>query len=205
MAGHLSELVVERDRELDGVRERLDAVEAEREQAVAAVLAIGRHLEQIRSQARGQATRIRMRALREAAEIDTRAREAGERSAGPTAGARGDAAGVRGAHLAGAGDAAGLAAAPNGAAGDGVFDGLVHVDIGPLSDFSQLVRFEDAASAIGAAGEITIKRFSGGRARVAMSLSEPVELLRELEERCDLELHVRRAGEDEIVLDVGDE
>lgn len=205
MAGHLSEFVVERDRELDGVRERLDAVEAEREQAVAAVLAIGRHLEQIRSQARGQATRIRMRALREAAEIDARAREAGDQVAGPTAGARGDAGGERGARLAGAGDAAGLAAASNGAAGDGVFDGLVHVDIGPLSDFSQLVRFEDAAGGIGAADEITIKRFSGGRARVAMSLSEPVELLRELEERCDLEFHVRRAGDDEIVLDVGGE
>jgi hypothetical protein len=38
-----------------------------------------------------------------------------------------------------------------------------------------------------------------------MTLSEPVDLLRELEERSDLELLVRRAGEGEIVLDIGDE
>ena len=37
-----------------------------------------------------------------------------------------------------------------------------------------------------------------------VALSEPVDLLRELEARCDLEFEVRRASHEEIVLDVGD-
>jgi hypothetical protein len=79
----------------------------------------------------------------------------------------------------------------------------VSVDVGPFQDFSQLVRFEDAANAIGATGPISIKRFSGGRARIDVALSEPIDLLRELEERCDLEFVVRSNEEDSIVLDVG--
>ena len=39
---------------------------------------------------------------------------------------------------------------------------------------------------------------------IDVALSEPVDLLRELESRCDLEFRVRRASDDEIVLDVGD-
>ena len=80
----------------------------------------------------------------------------------------------------------------------------VSVDIGPFEDFSQLVRFEDAANAIGGTGDISIKRFSGGRAQIDVALSEPVDLLRELEENCDLEFRVRSQSGDEIVLDVED-
>ncbi|KAA0268580.1 MAG: hypothetical protein EDQ89_11170, partial [Acidobacteria bacterium] len=54
----------------------------------------------------------------------------------------------------------------------------------------------------GATGDISIKRFSGGRARIDVALSEPVDLLRELEESCDLDLRVRSRSEGEIVLDV---
>ena len=79
----------------------------------------------------------------------------------------------------------------------------MRIDVGPLADFAQLIRIEDAARAIDAAREISIERFSGGRATLAMNLEEPVELLRELEERSDLEFKVRRAGADELVLDVG--
>ena len=78
----------------------------------------------------------------------------------------------------------------------------VSVDVGPFEDFSQLVRFEDAANAIGGTGDISIKRFSGGRARIDVALSEPVDLLRELEENCDLEFKVRSRTGDEIVLGV---
>jgi hypothetical protein len=38
-----------------------------------------------------------------------------------------------------------------------------------------------------------------------MSLKEPVELLRALEERCDLAFRVRDRRPDRLVLDVGDE
>ena len=78
----------------------------------------------------------------------------------------------------------------------------VSVDVGPFEDFSQLVRFEDAANAIGATGDISIKRFSEGRARIDVALSEPIDLLHELEERCDLEFKVRSSSDDSIVLDV---
>lgn len=79
----------------------------------------------------------------------------------------------------------------------------VSVDVGPFSDFSQLVSFEDAANAIGATGEISIRRFSGGRASIDVDLSEPIDLLRELERRCDFDLSLRDRTEDEIVLDIG--
>ena len=83
-----------------------------------------------------------------------------------------------------------------------LFDGLVEVEVGPLNDFSQLVLFEDAARSIAATSEISIKRFSGGRATMAVQLREPVALLRELEERCDLEFKVRDTRGDRLVLDV---
>jgi len=84
-----------------------------------------------------------------------------------------------------------------------LFEGMVEVEIGPLSDFSQLVGFEDAAQSITATSEISVERFSGGRATLAVSLREPVELLRELEERCDLEFEVRDLRRDRLILDVG--
>ena len=80
---------------------------------------------------------------------------------------------------------------------------MIEVEIGPLADFAQLVGFEDAARSIDATSEISVRRFSEGRATLAMELREPVELLRELEERSDLEFVVRDLREDRLVLDVG--
>ena len=37
-----------------------------------------------------------------------------------------------------------------------------------------------------------------------MNLGDPIELLRELEERSDLEFEVRRADSEELVLDLGE-
>ena len=157
------------------------------------VAALVRQVEEIRTQARGQATQIRMRALRDAADLAERVSEmaklpgaAGERIKeafddaipGPTPEANGD---------------------PQS---NGMFQGKVHMDVGPLSDFAQLVRLEDAAGSIDATSEISIRRFSQGRAELAMELDEPVELLRELEERCDLEFRVRSQKGDRVVLDV---
>jgi len=83
-----------------------------------------------------------------------------------------------------------------------LFDGLVEVEVGPLSDFSQLVGFEDAAGGIGATSEVSVKRFTQGRATLTMRFKHPVELLRELEERAPFEFKVRDTREDRIVLDV---
>ncbi|MEA2462188.1 MAG: hypothetical protein QOH90_2365, partial [Actinomycetota bacterium] len=88
---------------------------------------------------------------------------------------------------------------------DGAFEGEVEVEIGPLADFAQLTGFEDAAKAIGGAGEIKVKRFSGGRATLVVDLNEPVELLRELEQRAPLGFKVRSLKPDRVVLDVDED
>ncbi len=80
----------------------------------------------------------------------------------------------------------------------------ISVDVGPFRDFSQLVSFEDAANAIGSTGEISIRRFSGGRAEIDVEMRAPGDLLRELEERCDLDFEVRANNDDEIILDLGE-
>ena len=104
-----------------------------------------------------------------------------------------------------------VAANGNGANGadpidfDGLYEGRVKLEIGPLGDFSQLVGFEDAAANIGATSEISISKFSEGRATLSMRLDEPVELLRELEQRSPLEFRVRRTDEDRVILDLDDE
>ena len=53
-----------------------------------------------------------------------------------------------------------------------------------------------------ATSEISVKRFAKGRATIEMKLGEPVELLRELEERAPFEFSVRDTREDRVVLDV---
>jgi len=107
------------------------------------------------------------------------------------------------------GQAAALIGAQNGH-DDGaepldLFDGLVEVEVGPLSDFAQLLGFEDAAGDIGAAEEISVKGFARGRATLHMQFSEPVELLRELEERSPFEFKVRDTRENRVVLDLDSE
>ena len=202
VAQRLAEAVVQRNRELRAVREELAELRASGEEGMRSLVALGRQLEEIRTQARGQATQIRMRALREAAELMERVSDVVKppgKAGGRSLEALDEA--IQGA-------AEGLGSAMDGAhpaRTNGVFEGTVNVDVGPLSDFSQLVALEDAAGSIGATSEISIKRFSEGRATLAMRLSEPVELLRELEERCDLEFRVRSRGDDRVVLDVDEE
>jgi hypothetical protein len=202
VAQRLAEGVVQRNRELRAVREELAELRARREDGMRSLVIVGRQLEEIQAQARGQATQIRMRALREAAELMERVSDVVElpgKEGGRSLDAVDEA--IQGTSD-GLGSAMGEAYR---ARTNGVFEGTVNVDVGPLSDFSQLVALEDAAGSIGATSEISIKRFSEGRATLAMRLSEPVELLRELEERCDLEFRVRSRGDDRVVLDVDDE
>lgn len=185
--------------------------------------ALGAELEDLRASARGQATRIRLEALREAAVVSERLTalaSAPEGSFDRLMGAAEAAIGrlgtprfddlALGSMLAATTVESSLAAElpPNGASGPAPapVDGggrRVSVDVGPFSDFSQLVSFEDAANAIGGTGEISIRRFSGGRASIEVDLSEPIDLLRELEQRCDFDLSVRARSDDEIVLDIG--
>jgi hypothetical protein len=206
VARRLSERVVERERELRELREEIADERARGEEGVRSLAALARQLEEVRAQAGGQATRIRIRALRDAAELSERLSELAKRP--------GEAGGQlletvqEAIRRLSEGDSEQRPAAPVDTNGHAipdpseVFEGLVHVEVGPLSDFSQLVSFEDAANKIGAASEISIKRFSGGRATLAMRLQEPVELLRELEQRCELEFKARSLKGDRVVLEV---
>lgn len=187
--GSLSAMVIEREREIRGLLERLNEANERHDRNVDSLESVSARLEEIQAQARGQATRIRMKALREAVEVGRRAQELSEVQAGAAS------------------------PATNPPSGNGhaqptardVFEGLVKVEIGPLDDFSQLVGFEDAAGQIGATSEISVERFSEGRATLSMRLSEPTDLLHELEQRSPLDFRVRRTAGDNVVLDIGDE
>ncbi len=186
----LSAMVIEREREIRGLHQRLLEANERHDRSIASLDAVSTKLEEIQSQARGQATRIRMKALREAVEVGRRAQELTEAQA----------------------DAGTPEAAANGSvesaierAAKSLYEGLVKVEIGPLDDFSQLVGFEDAAGQIDATSEISVERFSEGRATLSMRLNEPVELLRELEERSPLEFKVRRSADDNLILDIDED
>jgi hypothetical protein len=209
VSDHLAEQVVQRERQLQAVRAELAEAGAARGENVRALEALAVEIDDLRKQARGQATRIRMSALSEAAELSDRLAQLAR-----TPGAAGeglveaiwDSVRKLGGDTAEREQAPAVEPSSNGHGGTaGLFEGQVEVEVGPLADFAKLVGFEDAARSIGAAADISIKRFSGGRATLAMTLSEPVALLHELERRSDLEFRVRDTRSDRLVLDVEDE
>ena len=181
----LSGMVIEREREIRGLSERLHEADARHERSIASLHAVSERLEEIQSQARGQATRIRMKALREAVEVSRRSQDLSE------------------AHSGAADPDAPRAPSAEAALGQ-LFEGLIKLEIGPLGDFSQLVGFEDAVGRLGAS-EISVERFSEGRATVSMQFDEPVELLRELEESAPFEFNIRRTADDNLILDVDED
>jgi hypothetical protein len=204
----LSERVVDRERELREVKTELARVYGESDRTAQALAVLAGELAEVRAQARGQATRIRLRALRDAAEVADRIADLAKRPAE----ARERLLDAIGEAIARLGADVDVSVGPAGSNGhrpeadaDAIFEGLIEVEVGPLSDFSQLVGFEDAASGIGATSEISVKRFTQGRATLEMNLDEPVELLRELEERAPFEFQVRDTRDDRVVLDLDGE
>jgi chromosome segregation ATPase len=188
----LSGMVLEREREIRVLGERLREAGEFHDRNIAALDAITARLEEIDAQARGQATRIRMKALREAVEVSKKVKALTEMEPALQA------------------EAAESARTANGAAptaedaGDGLYAGRVKLEIGPLGDFSQLVGFEDAVGQLGAS-EIKVDRFSEGRATFSMQLDEPTDLLSELEELSNLDFRVRHNAPDNLILDVDDD
>ncbi len=182
----LSGMVIEREREIRGLTERLREADERHDRSIASLDAVSSRLAEINAQARGQATRIRMKALREAVEVSKRVQELSEAQE----------------------TASDSAPSANGNrppdVTPGTFEGAIRLEIGPLGDFSQLVGFEDAVGQIGAS-EISVERFSEGRATLSMRLDEPVELLRELEELSSLEFKVRHTAPDNLILDVDED
>ena len=84
------------------------------------------------------------------------------------------------------------------------FEGTIQVEIGPLGDYSQLVGIEDAIERLGATRDLD-RALLGGPGDAEDEPRRAVDLLRELEEHSPLEFHVRRAADDNLVLDVDDE
>lgn len=191
----LSGMVIEREREIRALSERLAEANECHDRSIASLDAVTARLEELQAQARGQATRIRMKALREAVEVSRRAQAFVATQAGePEAESEIDVEAV----------VEGSAPETVEEVLDGLFSGEVKVEIGPLGDFSQLVGFEDAVGQLGAS-EISVERFSEGRATLSMRLDEPTELLRELEELSDLDFRVRHTAPDNLVLDVDED
>jgi chromosome segregation ATPase len=179
----LANMVVEREREIRVLGERLQEANGFHERSIATLDAITARLEELEAQARGQATRIRMKALREAVEVSRKVKALTEMEPALQAEAQ---------------------QAEQDAAGEGLFEGPVKLEIGPLGDFSQLVGFEDAVGRLGAS-EIKVDRFSEGRATFSMRLDQPVDLLSELEELSDVDFKVRRSAPGNLVLDVDED
>jgi uncharacterized coiled-coil protein SlyX len=179
----LSGMVLEREREIRVLDQRLREANECHDRSIASLDAITARLEDLEAQARGQATRIRMKALREAVEVSKKVKALTEAEA--------DA------------DPAMRPAEPQ-EVDEGLYAGHVKLEIGPLGDFSQLVGFEDAVGQIGAS-DISVERFSEGRATFSMNLDQPVDLLRELEELSNVEFKVRHTASDNLILDVDED
>ena len=167
-----------------------------------AIGALSGRLEELHEQARAQATRMRMKALQDVVQMSDRVSELAKLR--DDLGARvQELAGMAGIRL-GDQERAAVGTEPSRTGAEvATWSGVVQVEVGPLADFAQLTSFEDAAAAIEGTSEVTIRQFAAGRATLSVKLSEPVELLRELEQRSPFEFRVRDAHRDSLVLDVG--
>lgn len=184
----LAGMVLEREREIRALDGRLQEANECHDRSIAALDAITVRLEELEAQARGQATRIRMKALREAVEVSKKVK--GLTDVDPVFQTD---------------EPEATAHEPEPASTDDpLYAGRVKLEIGPLGDFSQLVGFEDAIGQIGAS-EISVERFSEGRATLSMNLDQPVDLLRELEELSSLDFKVRHNAPDNLILDVDED
>jgi hypothetical protein len=200
-AQRLAERVVEREKKLqEALRKPVTAAAETNRVALSRALS---SVEEIYGQARRQATRMRMKALEDAVQMAERVTELTNLR---------DDLGARIAELAEVARARlkieaeePRAIDPPAGSSDGRYAGRVEVEIGPLRDFAQLTGFEDAAAGIRGASEIYVKRFSRGRATVSMNLADPVELLRELEERAPFDFAVRDTRSDGLILDMGED
>ena len=214
----LSGMVIERERTIRDLTERLEEANACHDRSIASLDAVSARLEELQAQARGQATRIRMKALREAVELSGKAQalaevEADEAPSDPGPQPRDIAADVAAVEekIAAAapqptanGYANGNGHAEPGTSWEpGLYEGKIRLEIGPLGDFSQLVGVEDAVGRLGAT-DISVERFSEGRATFSMRLEQPVDLLRELEALAALDFKVRHTAPDNVILDLED-
>jgi hypothetical protein len=189
-AQRLAERVVDREKRLQEALKRPQMTAA-----------VGKGIEEIYGQARRQATRIRMKALDDAVQMADRVTELSKLR--DELGARvSELAEVARARLGIEEERAAVGTEPAQA---NLFTGQVEVEVGPLNDFAQLTGFEDAAAEVDGASDVNVKRFSGGRAWVSINLENPIDLLRELEEKAPFEFVVRDMRSNQLVLDVDED
>jgi len=226
----LSGMVIERERTIRDLTERLEEANACHDRSIASLDKVAARLEELQAQARGQATRIRMKALREAVEVSKRAQllsDIEDEAESPGGGLPDDSPDIAAPDIAADAEAAAEAAAQaaplpsaNGSSTNGngnghavepgtswtpgLYEGKVRLEIGPLGDFAQLVGFEDAVGKLGAT-DISVERFSEGRATFSMRLDRPVDLLRELEAVSFIDFKVRHTAPDNLILDVDED
>lgn len=223
----MSEMLISREREIADVRAQLERAQERHDRSLRSLEVLARQIDELHAQARGQATRIRMKALNDAVKVSERAGGALgaiKEIEDAAAGLRQSAASEVDSATSSPGTHSGLRAvgaededfeempitihkASDDAAevDPGMYEGSVEVEIGPLGDFSQLLGFETAAGSLRGLDEISVRRFAGGRATLGLRLGEPIELLRELEELAPFEFRVRQTGGDRLVLDIEDE
>jgi hypothetical protein len=208
----LSGMVIERERTIRDLTERLEEANACHDRSIASLDKVTARLEELQAQARGQATRIRMKALREAVEVGKRAQllnEIEDEAEEPRSDISAEAAAVEEAvaEVAPQSTSNGnghAQVAPGTSWTPGLYEGKVRLEIGPLGDFAQLVGFEDAVGKLGAT-DISVERFSEGRATFSMRLDRPVDLLRELEAVSFIDFKVRHTAPDNLILDVDED
>ena len=195
----LSAMVIERERTIRDLTERLEEANAVHDRSIASLDSVSARLEELQVQARGQATRIRMKALREAVEVGKRVQELNDaevdEASEPVPGPNGSTNGNGNGHI---------AVDPDTTWEPGLFEGNLRLEIGPLGDFSQLVGFEETVGKIGAT-DISVERFSEGRATFSMHLDQPVDLLRELDALSSLDFKVRHTAPDNLILDIDED
>ena len=225
----LSGMVIERERTIRDLTERLEEANACHDRSIASLDKVTARLEDLQAQARGQATRIRMKALREAVEVSKRAQalseieSAPQPAAAPTPDIAAEAAAVEEGAAESAPEPSGnglangngssngngnghvpVSSEPETSWTPGLYEGKVRLEIGPLGDFSQLVGFEDAVGKLGAT-DVLVERFSEGRATFSMRLDQPVDLLSELESLSVIDFKVRHTAPDNLILDVDED
>jgi hypothetical protein len=205
----LSGMVIERERTIRDLTERLEEANACHDRSIASLDKVTARLEELQAQARGQATRIRMKALREAVEVTKRAQvlsEIEDEAEQPRSDIAAEAAAVEEAvaEVAPQSTSNGNGHPSETSWTPGLYEGKVRLEIGPLGDFSQLVGFEDAVGKLGAT-DISVERFSEGRATFSMRLDRPVDLLRELEAVSFIDFKVRHTAPDNLILDVDED
>ena len=176
-------MVIERERRSATSTERLREANECHDRSIASLDAVAARLEEMQAQARGQATRIRMKALREAVEVSRRVEALTERR--PSAD----------------GESSPQPRQRQRPGRDlGVFAGKIKIEIGPLGDFSQLVGFEDASA--GSAPPNLGRTLLGGPRDPLDAARQPVDLLRELEGLSGLDFKVRHTAPDNLILDL---